>query len=140
MPQISQNLKDQRRKLFGRWLLGFSFLLFFLQFFLKIKGDFLPTGNTLISYSINLGPLILLLTSLYLLFGKKEIPQKPLLFRILVMLLASYSIGGGMLLILLMVGAGTMGNQIIDLIFDNFGLAILLSTCLAFPFANKYLR
>lgn len=140
MPITNHDLESQRKKNIGRWLLPLSIFLFCLQFILLARGNVLPTGNTVASYAVNLGPFVLMLTSLHLLFGKKKIPREPFLLRLLVVLLASYSAGGGVLLILLTFGLGIVGNSAGNLLFDNFGLLLILLTFLTFPIVNKYLH
>jgi len=125
----------------GRLLLAASVLLLALQC-LWVFARLGPPPNVGFPGSLlTLAPYGLLMTSLYLLFSKKEILHgRGKAARFVIVLLVSWAAVGGAFLFLLLLSLYSFGPRAGDALFSYILWLLPLGMAAAFPFVARYLR
>ena len=125
----------------GRLLLAASLILVVLQFLWAFTRPGSPPNVGFPMSLLALVPVALLMTSLYLLFSKKEIPERRgRVARFIIVLLASYAAAGSVFILLLVVSLFAFGPPAGDVLFSHILWLLPLGTIVAFPLVARRLR
>jgi hypothetical protein len=122
-------------------LLMVSVVLLCSQFILVFSTSFFSTNYSVPMFLIHLVPYLWLLFSIYSLFGKSDfLSRRGILGRYVVVIVASYGVAGGVFLLLvtgLLIGSGP---DAVETLFHNLPVLIAVTTFIAAPLVNRFLR
>lgn len=133
-------MREFTKKQIGWILLVVSLVLLAIQFTLGFTTNVLPSGYGVTAFIVNMAPYGLFLISLYLLFGKSKLPPHRGGIRLLVTVIVSFSIGGVIAFMSMIICLFAFGSQAMTTISSNMLLIIAVLSVVVFPIVSKKLR
>ena len=133
--------RPRDRTAVGRLLLPASLILIVLQFVWAFARPGPPPNLEFPLSLLVMVPVALFMTSLYLLFSKREVLKgRGKIARFIILLLASYTAAGGVFILLIVVGLIAFGPRAVEALFSHMLWILALGTIVAFPLVARGLR
>src|SRR5436309_2675283 len=125
----------------GSVLLVVSLILFVLQFLWAFTRPGSPPNPSFPFSLLALIPTAVLMTSLYLLFSRREVlTGRGTVVRFIIVLLASWSVAGSVFLVALVIGLCVFGPSAVTALFSYTLWLLPLGAIIAFPLVARHLR